>query len=891
MALRDAPVKTVYLKDYQVPEFLIDQTELEIQLYEDSAEVRACLKIRRNPNYLGNPGPLVLHGEYLDLVELFIDGRKLNPADYTFGDGLLSVTEVPEAFEFNSLVVIKPQENTSLEGLYKSRSMYCTQCEAEGFRKITFYLDRPDVMSEFITTIEADKSLYPVLLSNGNPVDKGDTEGGRHWVRWHDPFKKPAYLFAMVAGELSCIEDSFTTMKGRKIDIRVYVEARDIDKCDHAVDSLKRAMRWDEEVYGREYDLDIFMIVAVDDFNMGAMENKGLNIFNTSCVLAQAETTTDAGFQRVEAVVAHEYFHNWSGNRVTCRDWFQLSLKEGFTVFRDAEFSADMGSRVIKRVEDVNFLRSQQFAEDSGPTAHPVQPASFMEISNFYTLTIYEKGAELVRMIHTLLGPELFRKGSDLYFERYDGQAVTIEDFISAMAEVSGRDLTQFMRWYRQAGTPQLTVSGHYDRSDNTYRLDFEQDCLPTPESKTKKPFHIPVKLGLVGEEGDLPLYIEGLAEGENEIVLELTDKEQSVTFDKVLENPVPSLLREFSAPVKLEFSYTSEQLIRLIGKDSDGFNRWNACSELALSISQDLISDYLSGKELKLDGQLTRAYGELLTDSLADGNLDPAMVAQMLTLPSEGYLSELSETIHVEAIHSVREFLRASLASALGDLFRAVYEANQVSGAYRADAEQIGLRSLKNSALSYLLQLPEEEIIELAWQQFQSATNMTDTNAALVALFNNPGKLAQRYAGEALNSYYQRWQDEPLVVNQWFQIQASCALPDGLKRVELLMRHEAFDIKNPNKVRSLIGAYTMGNPCNFHREDGAGYDFLANQVLKLDKLNPQISARLLSPLTRWKRYPEQRANVMCAALERIIETPDLSKDSYEIVSKALHQA
>ena len=902
MALRDAQAKTIYLKDYQPPEFLIDQSDLIIQLYEDLSYVKATLKIRANPNELAaKTNLLVLQGEGLELIDLTVDGRVLTTDQYTCANGELSIPNVPDSFELCSTVAIKPQENTSLEGLYKSRTMYCTQCEAEGFRKITYYLDRPDVMSEFNTTIEADKSRYPVLLSNGNRLAQGELPDNRHWVRWHDPFKKPAYLFAMVAGDLACIEDSFTTMSGRQVDIKIYVEDKDVDKCDHAMDSLKRAMTWDEQVYGREYDLDIFMIVAVDDFNMGAMENKGLNIFNTSCVLAKPETTTDAGFQRVEAVVAHEYFHNWSGNRVTCRDWFQLSLKEGFTVFRDAEFSADMGSRVIKRVEDVNFLRSLQFAEDGGPTAHPVQPASFMEISNFYTLTIYEKGAEIVRMIHTLLGPVLFRKGSDLYFDRHDGQAVTIEDFVSAMAEVSGRDFDQFMNWYRQAGTPRLAVSGHYDATAKTYRLDFKQSCPPTPESANKKPFHIPLKLGLVGAAGDLPLHVAGQASeqagqtdqaNQTEIVLEITEAEQSVTFENLQEHPIPSLLRGFSAPIKLEFDHTPEQLIELMRKDSDGFNRWSACNQLALSVLQGLIRDQvekqggrqIEGQALQLDSRLIAAYDELL----ANPNLDKAMLAHMLTLPSESYLSESSEVIYVEAIHGARQFVRQTLAVELGARLTTVYQSNKTTETYAADAAQIARRSLKNTALAYLLQLDKAEYIELAWQQFQQADNMTDTNAALMALLNNPAALAQDYARRALESYYTRWQGETLVVNQWFQMQAWCGLPGGLERVEGLMAHSAFDIKNPNKVRSVIGAFCAGNPINFHREDGAGYDFLVKQLAVLDELNPQIASRLLTPLTKWKQYPESKGQAMAKALERVLARPDLSKDSYEIASKAL---
>ncbi|TAL07248.1 MAG: aminopeptidase N, partial [Porticoccaceae bacterium] len=715
-----------------------------------------------------------------------------------------------------------------LEGLYQSRGLYCTQCEAEGFRKITFYLDRPDVLAEFTTTIEADQGAFPVLLANGNPVAEGAAPGGRHWVTWHDPFQKPAYLFALVAGDLACMEDSFTTASGRNVALRIYVEPKDLDKLDHAMASLKQAMAWDERVYGREYDLDIFMIVAVDDFNMGAMENKGLNIFNTSCVLAHPETTTDLGFQRVEAVVAHEYFHNWSGNRVTCRDWFQLSLKEGFTVFRDSEFSADMGSRTIKRVEEVNLLRTAQFAEDAGPTAHPVQPDAYQEIANFYTVTIYEKGAEVVRMIHTLLGPDAFRRGCDLYFERHDGAAVTIEDFVAAMADASGRDFSRFMGWYRQAGTPRVAVRGHYDTGAQTYRLDFTQSCPPTPECADKAPFQIPIRLGLVGRNGDLPLHLPGFAEGATDIVFELTESAQSLVFERVGEPPIPSLLRGFSAPVKLAFDYGRDELVQLLRRDSDGFNRWEAGNRLAVDILQELTADALAGRPLALDARLVEAYRELLTDK----SLDPALVAHILTLPGEAYLSELAEIIEVDAIHRARQFARRELAQRLRPEFEAVYAANRSAEPYRANAQQIAGRSLHNLALAYLLQLEVPELIERAWQQFAHADNMTDTNAALTALLNNPVPQAQDHAREGLGRYYARWRNESLVVNQWFQMQAWCVLPGGLERVRALLKHPAFDLRNPNKVRAVIGAFSAGNPVNFHRADGAGYAFLVEQVL-----------------------------------------------------------
>ncbi len=890
MSLRDSQPKTIRLEDYRPPLYLIDKTELRFELGEAETLVKAALQFRRNPKVASSPADntLRLHGQELDLRSLAIDGQALSAEQYQLGGEELVIDDVPEQFLLESVVAIKPQDNTSLEGLYKSRTMYCTQCEAEGFRKITWYLDRPDVMSEFTTTVVADKSAYPLLLSNGNPVDSGETPDGRHWVTWHDPFKKPAYLFALVAASLSCIDDSFTTMNGREIALRIYVEAKDLDKCDHAMASLKNAMRWDEEVYGREYDLDIFMIVAVDDFNMGAMENKGLNIFNTSCVLAKAETTTDAGFQRVEAVVAHEYFHNWSGNRVTCRDWFQLSLKEGFTVFRDAEFSADMGSPTVKRVEDVNFLRTLQFAEDGGPTAHPVQPAAYMEISNFYTLTIYEKGAEVVRMLHTLLGPELFRAGSDLYFERHDGEAATIDDFIAAMKDVSGRDFSSFMHWYTQGGTPRLAVSGEYDAKAQCYRVTLNQSCPATPESADKAPFHVPIRLGLVGAAGDLPLHLKGHANGESEITYELKAATETLVFENVAEEPIPSLLRGFSAPVKLDFPYSRDQLLHLMRYDSDSFNRWEACNKLALGILQGLIDDVLTGRELILDERLIEAYRALLNDKAAD----PAMVALMLALPSEAYLSEVAEVIEVAAIHSARQFARSVLATSLQSEFAAIYRANtealKSTECYAASGAQIAQRSLKNTAQAYLLQTGESDAIARAYEQFQTADNMTDTSTALVALVNCPASEAQALATQALAEFYTRWQDESLVVNQWFQIQAWSTVPGGLERVKNLMQHSAFDIKNPNKVRSLIAAFCSGNAVNFHAGEGEAYTFLADQVLILDGLNPQIASRLITPLTKWRKYPEPAAGRMQAELQRVLAKVGLSKDVYEIVNKSL---
>jgi aminopeptidase N len=886
MAMKDAQPGTIHLSDYEVPRFLIDKTVLCIDVREDDVNVLATLSMRRNPDSSYSGKALDLSGQELLLQSISIDGHQLSVDEYTITDENLTIHQVPDQFELISDVVIRPKENTSLEGLYKSRTMYCTQCESAGFRRITYYLDRPDVMSEFTTTIIANKAACPVLLSNGNLMGSGDMEDDRHWTTWHDPFRKPAYLFAMVAGDLSVVDDSFTTCSGRNVDIRLYVEPKDIEKCDHAIQSLKHAMTWDEEVYGREYDLDLYMIVAVDDFNMGAMENKGLNIFNTSCVLAHPETTTDAGFQRVEGVVAHEYFHNWSGNRVTCRDWFQLSLKEGFTVFRDAEFSADMGSRTVKRVEDVNLLRTVQFAEDAGPTAHPVQPSSYMEISNFYTVTIYEKGAEVVRMIHTLLGAELFRQGSDLYFSRHDGQAVTIENFVAAMAEVSGRDFSQFMNWYRQSGTPTLSVRSEYDQQAQQYALHFKQHSLSTNNGEIEgkpqmiKPYHIPVKLGLVGEQGSLPLSVNG----EISQVLEITEPEQTVVFNDIGERPVPSLLQGFSAPVRLDYSYSLQELGAIMSRDSDGFNRWNASQQLAIQLMQPLMADFRSGQPLTLDSHLKNAFAKVLSEP-AD---DRAMQALVLTLPSEPLMAELSDKIDVEAIHVVRQFLCRELGTTLAEQWQTIYQQNQSTGGYIHNAVEVAQRSLKNLALRYLANGGVEASLQMLQSQLTESDNMTDRLSALTTLVNDSRPEAAEIANSSLQQFFQDWHHEPLVLNQWFQIQSACSLPGGLQRVEALMSHPAFDIQNPNKVRSVIGVFCNSNPVNFHCESGAGYEFLADQVLILDKLNPQIAARLLTPLTRWRRFSEIPQKMMKTQLTRIISASKLSRDTYEIASKSL---
>ena len=888
--MRHADAKTIYLKDYQAPEYGIDTTVLHFELFEEFAVVESTLDMYKSPS----AQELMLHGRDLVLEELRLNDKVLSEDQYTLTDDSLTISDLDtilgehsDTFTLFCRTRIEPQNNTALEGLYKSGRMFCTQCEAEGFRRITYYLDRPDVMSRFTTTIVADAERYPTLLSNGNCVARGtlDGEPSRHWVRWEDPFKKPSYLFALVAGALEHKSDKFTTASGREVALQIFVEQKDLDKIDYAMDSLKRAMRWDEEVYGREYDLDIFMIVAVDDFNMGAMENKGLNIFNTSCVLANPLTQSDQAFQRVEAVVAHEYFHNWSGNRVTCRDWFQLSLKEGFTVFRDAEFSADMGSRAVKRVEDVSFLRTVQFAEDAGPMAHSVRPDSYMEISNFYTVTIYEKGAEVVRMISLLTGPEAFRRGSDLYFARHDGEAVTTEDFVRAMEEASGVDLQQFRRWYSQAGTPLLTVTSRYSQSDKTFTLQVKQSCPATPGQPEKQNFHIPLRMGLLDQQGNpLVLAGAGLAGDKTDEVLHITDSDQEFIFTGIETEPVPSLLRGFSAPVRLNYAYSPQALALLISHDEDGFNRWNASQELAMRVLQAL---QLGEPVAEASRMLHIAYREILSSALADGKLDRAMLANLLSLPELSALIEQAEVADVESIYQARESLLTYIASELAVQFAELFKAVPATTIYRADADSIANRALRNLCLSYLLRGDEARWAGVAYQQFQTANNMTDQLAALRMLVAAKQTESEKLSNKALEDFYKRWCDEPLVVDQWFSVQAVAQKPSALSAVKALIDHPAFEFKNPNKVRALIGAFCSQNHLGFHDASGAGYEFLAEQVIALDSINPQIASRLLTPLTRWKKYDANRQRLMQAELLRIKSISSLSKDVYEVVEKS----
>ena len=884
--MRDAQPKAIRLQDYQPPAYLVEQVELRFELHEEYALVHSQLRLRRNDSCA--PGaPLVLDGVGLELLSISLDGRALATGEYAVSDAALEIAAVPDSFLLECSTRIYPQDNTALEGLYKSEEMFCTQCEAHGFRKITYYPDRPDVMSVFRVTVEADKARYPVLLSNGNPLSSQDLPDGRHSACWHDPFPKPAYLFALVAGDLGFIQDSFCTRSGRDVCLRIYVAEKDLGKCDHAMRSLKHAMRWDEDVYGLEYDLDIFNIVAVDDFNMGAMENKSLNIFNSSCVLCSPDTTTDRGFQTVESIVAHEYFHNWSGNRVTCRDWFQLSLKEGFTVFRDAAFSADMGSATVKRVEDVALLRTAQFAEDAGPMAHPVRPEAVIEINNFYTLTIYEKGSEVVGMIHTLLGPDAFRRGSDLYFQRHDGQAVTCEDFVRAMEDASSVDLTQFRNWYSQAGTPLLTVRDEYDAASKRYTLHVTQSCPPTPGQSGKKPFVIPLAMGLLGEAGNLPLRMAtggpGVDSPDNtHHVLIVDQPSQSFVFEQLPERPVPSLLRGFSAPVRLDYNFSKADLCLLMSRDADGFVRWDSAQLLATRVIYEVEQQILRSAAVVVDPLFIEACRSLL----GDHSLDPAMVAAMLTLPAEDYLAELASHAggaNVDTIHNARWAVQAELARACHGELLACYQRLASTQAYEPSSGQIAARSLRNICLEYLACVRDLQP-GLALGQFAAAQNMTDRLAALRAIVFF-GDEAERE--QALDRFYKDWRHDTLVMNQWFALQAAMPLGDALARVEGLLSHPDFDMRNPNKVRSLVGVFAAQNPVNFHRVDGQGYRFLADMVLRLNKSNPQLASRLLTPLSKWRNY-QGRAQLMCAQLERIADQDELSPDVFELVSKSL---
>ena len=878
----DTP-QTIYRKDYTAPSYLVDTVELGFDLDPARTVVANRMTVRRNP--ASAQREIELYGEDIELVTLRLNGRTLGEGDYVIEGTLLRIPNAPEEATLEIETICVPESNTTLSGLYTSNGSFYTQCEAEGFRRITYFPDRPDVMARFTVMLRADKDKYPVLLSNGNLIEEGDLPDGRHYALWEDPFKKPSYLFALVAARLVCQEENFELADGRTALLQVWVEEGNLDKTDYAMQSLKHSIRWDEERWNLELDLDRFMIVAVGDFNMGAMENKGLNIFNTKFVLANPRVATDVDFQGIEAVVGHEYFHNWTGNRVTCRDWFQLSLKEGLTVFRDQEFSADMigtnTGRAVTRIDQVRTLRQAQFPEDAGPMAHPVRPDSFVEINNFYTVTVYEKGAEVVRMYQTLLGREGFRKGMDLYFQRHDEQAVTCDDFRLAMADANGRDLTQFERWYSQAGTPVVQAETRWDEQAQTYTLRLIQSCPPTPGQAEKLPFHIPVAVGLLGRDGrDLPLTVDGKDYGTT-AVLELTEADQTFVFTGVTEQPTPSILRDFSAPVILKHGYSDAELVHLFSHDSDPVNRWEAGQRLAMSRLLKLTGQVAGAGVDRLD--LDDTFIDAMRKILVDDTLDPSFREQALLLPTESMIADQLDVVDPLAIHLARQFVRADIGARLRTELLAQYDANQTPGEYSPDAGSIGKRALKNLALAYLNAAPDEASLALAQKQFDGATNMTDRVAALSALVHARAPAA----ADALQRFYDEFQGEALVVDKWFAMQAAAPTTD-VNRVRELMTHKAFTLRNPNRARSLVSTFCAGNAVGFHVPDGSGYAFWAEQVIALDALNPQVASRLARAMDRWRRYTPDLQAHMKRALQQVAGQAKLSNDVREVVSKAL---
>ena len=863
---QSAPV-AIRREDYRPPAYRVETVALEFDLRPEATVVTSRLQMRA-----AEPGrPLVLDGEDLELLSIALDGRPLGAGEYSVDDRHLTVPNPPASFVLEIGTRINPKANTHLSGLYISNNVFCTQCEAEGFRRITYFPDRPDVMAVYRTTIRADRRNYPVLLSNGNLVEQGELPDGRHYAVWDDPFPKPCYLFALVAGDLAVNEDSFTTRSGRKVRLRIFVEHGKEGRTAYAMDSLKRAMRWDETRFGLEYDLDLFNIVAVSDFNMGAMENKSLNVFNDKYILADPDTATDADYAGIEAVVAHEYFHNWTGNRITCRDWFQLSLKEGLTVFRDQEFSSDMRSRPVQRIQAVRALRARQFPEDAGPLAHPIRPDSYIAIDNFYTATVYEKGAEVIRMIHTLLGEEGFQKGMRLYVERHDGEAATCDQFVAAMADATGVDLGQFKLWYSQAGTPELEISGRYDAQTGTYELDVAQRVPPTPGQPEKAPMHIPLRVGLLDAQG------RDIAPKDGDRPLSVTAPHQTFRFAGVPEPRALSLNRGFSAPVNIRARRSGAELAFLMAHDSDAFARWEAGQQYATDL---LLAHVRDGRPF--DDGFIGAFGEILRDA----SLDKAFVAEAMALPSEDYIAERMEVVDVEGIHAARIALRRRIAESLRPELMRIYEENRSREPYDPGAEPAGRRAVKNAALSYLSELAQDDraILAMIAEQYRSADNMTDRMAALRLLVD----LDVPERSEALADFYQRYRDDALVLDKWLSLQAVSSLPDTLERVKDLLKHPAFSMQKPNKVRALIGSFTAANPLRYHAADGSGYDFHAERTLELDAINPQVAARLLAPLGRWRRFDAGRQEKMKAALERILAAPKLSSDTYEIASKSL---
>ena len=874
--MRTDTARPVQLKDYRPPDWLVDKVALDFLLHPTKTLVRARLELRPNPQ--SPAATLSLDGDSLSLVSVKVDGMPLPPESYIATPDNLTIPQPPNGpFALEIETLVDPTANTQLSGLYRTGGNYCTQCEAEGFRRITYFPDRPDVMAVYTTRIEAEKAQAPVLLSNGNLIDSGDLSNGRHFAVWQDPFKKPSYLFALVGGKLAHIEDKFRTMSGREVTLRIYVEPGKEGRCGHAMESLKRAMRWDEERFGREYDLDIFMIVAVSDFNMGAMENKGLNVFNDKYVLASPETATDADYAGIEAVIAHEYFHNWTGDRITCRDWFQLCLKEGLTVYRDQEFTSDLRSRAVERIGDVRALRATQFIEDAGPLAHPVRPEQYKEINNFYTTTIYEKGAEVVRMVATLIGEEKFRAGMDLYFERHDGEAATVEQFIQCFADASGRDFSQFMRWYSQAGTPEVTVRTRHDAERKTVTVECAQHIAPTPGQAEKMPLVIPLSLGLVGKDGrDLPLAADGVERG----VLVLTEPKHSVTFGGINERSVLSINRNFSAPIKLTADLDGRDLEFLAAHDSDPFNRWQSLQTISTRLLIDNVAALRVGKAPRSDEALLAAFAAVL----ADATLEPAFVALALTPPGESDIArEIGRDIDPDAIHGARKTLRAAMGAQLGAALARTYEEMAVRGPYSPDAQSAGRRSLRNVCLDLMAATAAPQAFARAAAQYDRADNMTDRLAALSTLAVNGAPERAR----ALADFYARYSADALVIDKWFALQAMTPDADTLANVRALTAHPAFSIANPNRVRALIAAFAA-NPTQFNRADGAGYTFVADNVLALDAKNPQIAARLATAFRTWRTLEAGRRALAESALKRIKAAPSLSRDLADIVERAL---
>jgi aminopeptidase N len=879
--MRTEEHRPIRLQDYRPPDWLIETVELDVSLDPHATRVRAKLKVK--PNGSGAPAPLILDGDELKLQSLALDGTPLPAESYVATPDKLTIAQPPNRpFELTVETVVDPTNNTQLMGLYCAGSTYCTQCEPEGFRRITYFIDRPDVMAVYTTRIEADKSEAPVLLSNGNPIAQGDVPGTtRHFAVWHDPFPKPSYLFALVGGKLARTADSFTTMSGRKVELYIYVEPGKEDRCLYAMDSLKRAMRWDEEAFGREYDLDIFMIVAVSVFNMGAMENKGLNVFNDKYVLASPASATDGDYAGIEAVIAHEYFHNWTGDRITCRDWFELCLKEGLTVFRDREFVADQRSRAVQRISDVRALRSFQFVEDAGPLAHPVRPETYNEINNFYTSTVYDKGAEVVRMIKALLGPALFRKGMDLYFTRHDGHAATVEQFVQCFADVSGRDFfPQFMRWYSQAGTPEVKIAPQYDPRARTYRLDITQTIPPTPGQPHKEPAVIPLTIGLVGKDGgDMALHLDDRLLERS--VLELTQPSQTFVFTDIAERPIPSINRGFSAPIKLSLPIEPDDLRFLAAHDSDPFNRWQAVQTLAMSLLTANVAALRNGAPARDDDGLLAALGAIL----ADDGLEPAFIALNLAPPSEADIArEIGHDVDPDAIFAARRQLRAAIGRHHGAALASTYARLDTGGHYSPDAHSAGRRSLKNTCLSLMATTEADAAIARTLDQYNGADNMTDRMAALGTLTDHD----RPERATVLDDFYRRYADDPLIIDGWLALQAMIPEPATLDRVRALTNHPAFSMANPNRVRALIGAFAQANRTQFNRIDGAGYDFVADIVLALDPKNPQVAARMMGAFRSWRALEPRRRERAEATLRRVAAVSTLSRDVHDIVVRTL---